>query len=620
MSTQSDYWSRALSRRSSRRRVLAAGVSGGVGAVGLGLVGCGDDDDDNGNGASPTATMGNGSASPSATGAASPTGTGAMPGGAMRSAGSTQVFDTFDFNRTQFSTVLFITNAAYEKVVQWDSFVGGPQAGGGIAESWEQPDLEHITFKVRENAFWHDKPPVGGRQTNAQDIAYHIERNRDGVLSDGTEDPNFYRHTAYESTVDTVDVVDDMTVTVNFKKPSPRFINLLAQSFELVQAPEAVEAFEGRYNTGFGPELLIGTGPYVVNELTDTGDYRFDRFDQYHRETYLDSVLGVALSIDSAARQVAFEQKQIDSFNPPTQATYDDLVGRFGDDVYNTATFSALNVGGYYNGAGAPWNNPNLIGAIFRALDRRQLIQQLYGGRGLLSAQVLPIHTGFNIPESELITYPGYLEDHAEDVAEAKLMWEAGGGPELGEITLDVADLWVNCCGPNGPELFQSQLNTALGTDQFVARLDTYPNILGTKFAGGQYGNGNNAIALMGNIPQAVDPDPTDQLIQFFRTDQGQAALFGTNIPGLDDVLFAADVELELEARQELIKEADRLLLTGYGGGIINTMATFSNQLYWGYRQFVGERETSPFGTGHLVYREWIDTTHPSYQGRPATS
>ena len=47
---------------------------------------------------------------------------------------------------------------------------------GHLAESWENPDPLTYIYTIRDNVFFHDKPPVNGRQLTADDMAANYER------------------------------------------------------------------------------------------------------------------------------------------------------------------------------------------------------------------------------------------------------------------------------------------------------------------------------------------------------------------------------------------------------------------------------------------------------------
>jgi ABC-type transport system substrate-binding protein len=204
-----NYWNRRATRaRLSRRRMLGGTAAAGLGAAALGLVGCGDDDDDNGGStASPAASA---SAGASASAAASPSAAAKQKGGTAHFVSANNTWDTFDIDRSRFTPVSSLYAYTNLGVVQWDSYLNG-KIGGGMADTWQQPDKQTVVFSVRQNQFWHNKAPVNGRAAVADDITQFILRNKNGKTLDGADDSNFYRKSSYQ-TVDKVETVDAKTV------------------------------------------------------------------------------------------------------------------------------------------------------------------------------------------------------------------------------------------------------------------------------------------------------------------------------------------------------------------------------------------------------------------------
>ena len=226
MRQENNYWLRRIqSGRLSRRRFVGGATVLGAGAAGLALVGCGDDDSGGktpSGGGSPAAGTSPAAGSPTAA-AAQP-----QPGGVGRWSSSNATYDTFDAARSRFTPFATILGRTGQRIVQWNSFKDS-KLGGGFAESWQQPDPQTVILKLRPNNFWQSKAPVNGRATKAEDMKFHIDRSKAGVLQDGTKDPNFYRNADYQ-VVDSVSVTDANTVTVKMAKPAPLFLNLLASA------------------------------------------------------------------------------------------------------------------------------------------------------------------------------------------------------------------------------------------------------------------------------------------------------------------------------------------------------------------------------------------------------
>lgn len=604
------------SSRLSRRRFVGGATAAGAGVAGLALVGCGDDDDDGNGGTAPAATNTPASGQTPSNGqtpAASPTAaeTEGKQGGVLRYSSANATYDTFDAARSRFTPFATIIGYTMQRIVQWDSFTQGI-IGGAFAESWEQPDDTTLTFKLRPNNFFHDKAPVNGRATSVEDMVFHIERNKAGVLQDGTEDPNFYRVSNYQI-VNTVEAVDDTTMRITLTSPDPFFLNLLAQSYEGIQAPEAVAEFEGRYSN-FSSDLIIGSGPMILRDFSSEGRSLFVRNPTFWKDIFLDGIQEVPLFTDPTAQRAAFEQKQIDAYSPSTVPVLEELTTRYEGEIQDRPGFSANPIAGtYYGGSGSVWADKRLIEAIFRAYDRRQLIQQFHGGRGAISGSIPPTQAAFRIPETELITYPGYLEDRDEEIREARALWEAGGGPALGKITFDVPDIFEGLYG--AASILVPMLNTNLGIDQFEATVEPYTTIT-SKIVQQQYGGGGNANIWYGWVTELTDPEPSANLMSNFNSEAPLFQQYGVVMPEVDALVPQLAAELDVERRQEITKDIERILLANFGAGVPYSHVQITNSLTWNY---VHPIERSPFSTAHLVAANtWFDPDDPTYQGRAA--
>ena len=324
-----------------------------------------------------------------------------------------------------------------QRMIQWDSFKDG-KLGGAFADKWEQPDPQTLTLHLRPNSFWQNKAPVNGRATTVEDMKFHIERNKAGKLQDGTDDPNFYRKPDYQ-VVDTVTATDASTLKITFNKPAPLFLNLLAQSYEVVQAPEAVKQFEKSY-AQLKADFIIGTGPYVMTEFNPDGHLTFKKNDKFAGKTFLNGHQEVPLFTDQSALQAAFEQKQVDTFAPSTVQTLNDLKSRLQGKIHDLPSFSANPMAGTYFGGAAPWNNPNLIGAIFRAYDR--VAHPAVPRRPRRDLREHPADAaGIRHRRKGADHLPRLPRGPHQGDTEAKKMWQAGGGPALGDVTLDIPDI-----------------------------------------------------------------------------------------------------------------------------------------------------------------------------------
>jgi peptide/nickel transport system substrate-binding protein len=605
---EDNYWIRRLnSGRLSRRKFVGSAAVMGTGAAALGLVGCGDDDDE-GSDATSTGT------SSTSTGTASATGTGTaqaqqQKGGTYRTTSANNTWDTFDADRTRFGPMGTVLNLANQGIVRWDNYANA-ELGGHFAESWEQTDDLTYVFKVREGLTWHNKPPVNGRDANADDIVYFVERNKAGTLLDGTKDPNFYRNSQFQN-IDTVEAVDETTVRIKTVNPWPFFLNVLAGTWTVVQAKEAVEAFEPDY-AKFSKDLIIGTGPYSLEEFTAEGSLKFVRHDGSPFQSWLDGQDYVPLFTDQTSQQAAFEQKQIDVFSPTAITVLEDLKSRFEGEIYEKSTFVANPVSGTYYGGAAPWNDQNLVGAIFRTMDRQALVDQLLQGRGAVAGYAPPAWVPYALPEGELTKLPGYLTDRAADEKEARAMWDAAGGSALGEIIVDIPDIYEGAYS-GAAAIMTNKMKEVLG-NTFTAKLEPYATIT-SKIVQQQYGNGANNI-WWGWVNPPADPDMSLSYISTFKDDSNSYKQFEVPMPKLQELIRSLETEFDQDSRVEMCQEAEREVLANWGGGLFPLYLSISNILYWNYFH-VGE--VTNFVTTQNNYRDlWFDQKDPTWSGRPA--
>ena len=121
---------------------------------------------------------------------------------------------------------------------------------GGIAA-----DNSSITWTLRDDVVWSDGTPF-----TSDDVVFTWEYCSDEATGCQTQ--------AFEF-VDTVEAVDDSTVTINFSEPQPfpfvPFVSFNSPIIQRAQFADCVgEASVGCSDQNFAP---IGTGPYMVTEL-----------------------------------------------------------------------------------------------------------------------------------------------------------------------------------------------------------------------------------------------------------------------------------------------------------------------------------------------------------------
>ncbi len=124
-------------------------------------------------------------------------------------------------------------------------------ANGGVAE-----DLTSITWKLKDGLKWSDGTPVTSR--DVQFTAEYCMHPEGGCAQ-------FAKFEGVES----VDIVDDLTVTVNFSEPKPNpYSAFMGGQSPIIQAAQFADCLGAKApectDANFAP---IGTGPFKVDEF-----------------------------------------------------------------------------------------------------------------------------------------------------------------------------------------------------------------------------------------------------------------------------------------------------------------------------------------------------------------
>jgi peptide/nickel transport system substrate-binding protein len=173
---------------------------------------------------------------------------------------------------------------------------------GDLAEFFNHQDDTTYVFRLRQGVKWHNKPPVNGRELNAEDVRYTFDRFM-------TIKGNANRHML--NSLAKVEAVDKYTVKFTLKEADAWFLDFLSNPMALcIVAPEAVEKFGDLRK----PEAVIGTGPWMLERHDSKVRTVFRRHPEYFVKglPYIDQVEGIDFN-DPAPRLAAFVTGQIDA-------------------------------------------------------------------------------------------------------------------------------------------------------------------------------------------------------------------------------------------------------------------------------------------------------------------
>ena len=176
---------------------------------------------------------------------------------------------------------------------------------GALAESWETPDDTTIIVNVRPGVYWHDKPPVNGRELTAHDVEHTFHRMFGNILT-GTEfsdaEPSPGAGSLGKVPWESVEATDNSTVV--FKLTEPMFWALrwtLDWYSAVIQPPELLE----EYGDDWDWNEVVGTGPYMMVDLVPEVSATWSKnpnywgYDEKYPENplpYIDEVKGVRMT------------------------------------------------------------------------------------------------------------------------------------------------------------------------------------------------------------------------------------------------------------------------------------------------------------------------------------
>jgi peptide/nickel transport system substrate-binding protein len=376
-----------------------------------------------------------------------------------------------------------------------------------LATGWESADPQNYTFKLRSGVKWHD-----GTDFTADDVKFSYERI--GKKETGaTRFPDF-------SNIDTITVVDPLTVKIVLKKPDASFLTVIADVTSSIVSKKFVEA---------GNDLktkMMGTGAFTfaARENGVKIDLKKNPNFWLKGQPYLDGISFIMYP-DDRARLSALQSGAVDFADYIPWRSYDELAGSSNFAVYSKpATTSAL----YFNTTKPPFDNVKLRQAVSYAIDPAAIAKAVFFGKAVPASQ------GFLISGTKYAE--GQTTPYKFDVAKAKAMVAESGytGQEITLVTTSTYDFLQQTA-----EIIQNEL-TAIGLKVKLDSVDF--TVFGTKF------NGKDFNLLTSSFSAAI-PDPNYMTSLF-----AKGSLYGNRTGFVDQKID----DLLTKGRSTLV-EADRL-------------------------------------------------------------
>ena len=396
-----------------------------------------------------------------------------------------------------------------------------------LAQSWTvSADGLTYTFTLRRDATFSD-----GTTVDASDVKYTIDR----ILNPDTKSPQ----ASFLAPVREVAVVNPFVVRFTLRQPTAPFLSLLTGpsrgiipvNFELKVGDPRVKA--------------LGSGPFVLAEF-GPGSVRLTRNDRYWRKDaagnrlpYADAVVYRVIP-DAATLRAAVRAGEVD------------LIIGFGVDITAARALQGVSdlrimstpdltysLVGIHAGK-PPFNDVRVRQAFSLGVDREQIVQVVYGGRGTVGGPIPPTLEEWKpIPGARLPNY-------RRDVNRAKqLLQQAGQGSGVAVKMMPI---------PTVPEAVQlaQVLKEQLAPAGFNVELEQVD--FATFLARWRGSNFDTFVSLNGG---SIDPD-----IHLSRHiySTGSTNVFKFSSRDIDQLLDQARVTTDPAKRVEMYGRVQRLI------------------------------------------------------------
>jgi len=445
-----------------------------------------------------------------------------------------------------------ITRQIYEGLVKYKGAT--TEVVPALAEKWQvSPDGTTWTFTLRKNVKFHDGTPL-----DASAVAWNFDRWR--FSSHPQHDNQIKAGKTFEyyeaqfggfddkSLITKVEAVNPNTLRITLKSPQGPFLANLAMFVFDIVSPPAVE----KWGTAFSKHP-VGTGPYKFVEWKVGQEVVLEVNKDYWDKANAPKIprLVIRNIKDNSQRLAALKAGEIHGF----EGLNPDDVKVVRADPNLQIMLRPTNTTGYvaFNFKVKEFQDKRVREAIAHAINKKGIVDALYGGLGLVATQFQP---------PPLWGYNKDLKDYDYNSQKAKdLLKEAGFGQGLKEITWEDGrkeplQFWYMPVSrpyfPNPKEIAEA-MAADLAKAGIIVQLQT------TDWAVylDKRKNGQLPLYMLGWTGDNGDPD--NFVCYFFCSPGASREGFYTN-QGLTEILLQAQKLTDQKKRAELYRQAEQMI------------------------------------------------------------
>lgn len=391
----------------------------------------------------------------------------------------------------------------------------------GLAESWEiSPDGKTYTFKLHSGVKFHD-----GTDMTADDVKFSLDRAR--------ADDSANAQKALFAGIESVEVVDPLTVKVSLSAPNGSFLFNMAWGDAVIVAPETIADIKTN---------PVGTGAFKFSNWVQGDRIDLERnADYWGTPAKLDKATFKFISDPTAAfaAVMAEDVNAFVGFPAPENLPQFEADPRFQVLVGNTEGETILST----NNKQPPLDNLNVRKAIAHAIDRQAIIDGAMFGYGT------PIGSHFAPHNPDYVDLTGNSAYDPE--LSKKLLAEAG----YADGFTTTLKLPPPSYARRGGEIIAAQLR-AVGIETEISNLE-WAQWLEQVFKGKDYG-----------LTIVSHTEPMDIGI-YARPDY----YFQYDNPAFQKLFEDLTAESDPEKRSDLLKQAQTMISEDYVNGYLFQLA-----------------------------------------------
>lgn len=390
--------------------------------------------------------------------------------------------------------------------------------GEELATKWEILDGgKRLVLSLRKGVTFHDGTPFD---------AAAVKINLDQRLDPAVGSP---LRPQLALILDSVQVTDTHTVTLNLKSPSPALLGMLAQREGFMASPTAMKKFGKDFATH-----PVGTGPFIFKEWIPGNSLTVEKNPKYWEpgKPYLDRVVfnDTSNPIVAMQRLRTGEVDYISALSPIDIRPIEkqpEIVLHPGP----ASRWYALQ----WQMDRPPFNNPLVRQAIAHAVDRKRIVDILMGGKVPVSESIAPQGAWWFDPSVKSYPY---------DPAKAKALLAQAGASNL-SVSLSTPQITLL---QQINQLVQEQLKAVGVTVRLepVAQSDWYPRL-------------SQGLINFSPIRWAQRPDP-DGLFPLLLGSTGAQNTTKYQNPEVDKLLQLARDSTDLPTRKKLYGKMEAIV------------------------------------------------------------